>query len=109
MATGTVYAQQSFRLEVMRSARDTGGELLELAATYGPGSKAPPVHYHPQQEETFVPISGTLTMYLGEPPERVQVPTGGMIHVEPGTELQTANHGDEELLIATLQVTVALL
>ena len=56
-------------------------------------------HRHPQQEETFVPLTGTLTMYLGEPPERVDVPVGGLIHVEAGTELQTANHGEEELLL----------
>jgi quercetin dioxygenase-like cupin family protein len=65
---------------------------------YEPGAKGKR-HRHPQQEETFVPVTGTLTMYLGEPPERVEVPTGGLIHVEPGTELQTANHGDEELLL----------
>ncbi len=51
------------------------------------------------QEETFVPISGTLTMYLGEPPERVDVEPGGIVHVEAGTELQVANHGNEELLL----------
>ena len=27
------------------------------------------------------------------------MPAGGLIHVEPGTVLQTANHGDEELLL----------
>jgi len=65
---------------------------------YEPGAKGRR-HRHPHQEETFVPLTGTLTMYLGEPPERVEVPVGGLIHVEPGTELQTANHGDEELLV----------
>ena len=65
---------------------------------YEPGAKGKR-HRHQQQEETFVPVSGTLTMYLGEPPERVEVPVGGLIHVEPDTELQTANHGDEELLL----------
>ena len=65
---------------------------------YEPGARGRR-HRHPQQEETFVPLSGTLTMYLGEPPERIEVPVGGLIHVEPGTELQTANHGDQELLV----------
>jgi len=65
---------------------------------YEPGAKGRR-HWHPQQEETFVPLAGTLTMYLGEPPERVEVTVGGLIHVEPGTPLQTANHGDEELLV----------
>jgi quercetin dioxygenase-like cupin family protein len=65
---------------------------------YEPGARGRR-HRHPQQEETFVPLSGTLTMYLGEPPERIEVPVGGLIHVEPRTELQTANHGDQELLV----------
>jgi len=65
---------------------------------YEPGAKGRR-HRHPQQEETFVPLAGTLTMYLGEPPERHDVPVGGLIHVEPGTPLQTVNHGDEDLLV----------
>jgi len=44
-------------------------------------------------------IRGTLTMYLGEPPERRDVPAGGLIHVAPRTPLQTVNHGDEDLLV----------
>jgi hypothetical protein len=38
-------------------------------------------------------------MYVGDPPERQDVPTGGLIHIEAGTPLQSVNHGDEELLI----------
>jgi quercetin dioxygenase-like cupin family protein len=56
-------------------------------------------HRHPFQEETFVVLAGTLSMYLGEPPERQDVPTGGLIHVEPGTPLQTVNHGHDDLLV----------
>jgi mannose-6-phosphate isomerase-like protein (cupin superfamily) len=44
-------------------------------------------------------LAGTLTMYLGDPPERVDVPAGGLINVEPGTPLQSANHGEEDLLV----------
>jgi quercetin dioxygenase-like cupin family protein len=65
---------------------------------YEPGAKGRR-HRHPIQEETFVVLAGTLTMYLGEPPERVDVPTGGLVHVEPGTPLQTVNRGDVELLV----------
>jgi quercetin dioxygenase-like cupin family protein len=46
-----------------------------------------------------VVLSGTLSMYLGEPPERHDVPAGGLIHVEPGTPLQTVNHSDDDLLV----------
>jgi mannose-6-phosphate isomerase-like protein (cupin superfamily) len=56
-------------------------------------------HRHAEQEETFVVVRGTLSMYLGEPPERVDVPAGSVLRVEGGTELQSANHGAEELWV----------
>ena len=65
---------------------------------YPPGSKGRR-HRDTIQEETFVVLSGTLTMYLGDPPERVEVPTGGVVHVESGTVLQSANHGDDEVVM----------
>jgi quercetin dioxygenase-like cupin family protein len=65
---------------------------------YEPGAKGRR-HRHRLQEETFVVLAGTLSMYVGEPPERHDVPAGGLIHVPPGTPLQTVNHGDEELVV----------
>jgi quercetin dioxygenase-like cupin family protein len=65
---------------------------------FEPGAKGRR-HKHPIQEETFVVLAGTLSMYLGEPPERQDVPAGSLIHVEPGTALQSANHGEEDLLV----------
>jgi len=56
-------------------------------------------HRHVRQEETFVVLAGTLSMYLGDPPERHDVPTGGLAHVEPGTPLQAVNHADEDLVL----------
>jgi quercetin dioxygenase-like cupin family protein len=56
-------------------------------------------HVHAEQEETFVVLAGTLTTYLGEPPERRDVPTGGVVHATPGTPLQSANHGEVDLLV----------
>lgn len=65
---------------------------------YDPGAQGRR-HRHPLQEETFVVLAGTLSMYLGDPPERQDVPVGGLIHVEPGTALQTVNHGTDDLLV----------
>jgi len=65
---------------------------------YEPGAKGRR-HRHPIQEEVFVVLAGTLTMYLGEPPSRVDVPTGGVVRVSAGTPLQTANHGNDDLFI----------
>jgi quercetin dioxygenase-like cupin family protein len=82
-------------------------ELSELAGfahtranvwRYEPGARGRR-HRHPFQEETFVVLAGTLTMYLGEPPERHDVEERGLVHVESGTPLQIVNNGTEELVL----------
>lgn len=65
---------------------------------YEPGARGKR-HVHALQEETFVVLSGVLTIYVGEPAERVEVPAGAAITVPAGVALQSANHGDEDLLI----------
>ena len=65
---------------------------------YEPGAKGRR-HVHKLQEETFVVLSGTLSMYVGDPPDRQDVPAGALIHVEPGTPLQSVNHGHEDLVV----------
>jgi mannose-6-phosphate isomerase-like protein (cupin superfamily) len=56
-------------------------------------------HADKAQEEVFVVVSGTLTMLLGEPPERVEIGPGGVVAVDPGTPLQVRNESDSELLL----------
>lgn len=52
------------------------------------------------QEEVFVVISGTLTMLLGDPPERVEgLGPQSVVAVEPLTPLQVRNESDEELVL----------
>ena len=65
---------------------------------YEPGAKGRR-HRHKTQEETFVVLSGTLSMYVGDPPERHDVAAGSLIHVQAGTPLQSVNHGDEDLVV----------
>lgn len=65
---------------------------------YEPGAKGRR-HRHPIQEETFVVLSGELSMYLGEPPERVDIPAGGVVNVPAGTPLQTVNHASVDLVV----------
>jgi mannose-6-phosphate isomerase-like protein (cupin superfamily) len=38
-------------------------------------------------------------MYVDDPPERHDVSAGELIHVEAGTPLQAANHGDRDLVV----------
>jgi len=56
-------------------------------------------HADHAQEEVFVVLSGTLTMLLGEPPERFDLPSESVVAVEPGTPLQVRNESDEELAV----------
>ncbi len=65
---------------------------------YPPGARGRR-HLDPIQEEVFVVLDGTLTVDLGEPPERHEVPRGGVLVVQPGTILQLRNAGDEELVL----------
>lgn len=51
------------------------------------------------QEEVFVVLEGTLTMLLGEPPERADVGPHGVVSVEPGTALQLRNETGEEVVV----------
>jgi quercetin dioxygenase-like cupin family protein len=48
-------------------------------------------HADPEQEEVFVPVRGTLTALLEDPPQRVVV--------HSGTPLQLRNEADEELVL----------
>ena len=65
---------------------------------YEPGARGRR-HRHPHQEETFVVLDGALTMYLGDPPQRVDAGPGELIHVDAGTPLQVANHGPQDLVL----------
>ena len=55
---------------------------------------------HQVKEHAFVlVVDGTLSLYLGDPPERVDIPKGGLVRVGSGTPLQLVNHGDGEVLL----------
>jgi quercetin dioxygenase-like cupin family protein len=82
-------------------------ELSELAGMehvranvwrYEPGA-AGKRHRHPSQDETFVVLAGTLSIYLGDPPERRDVQAGSLVHVTSGTALQSVNHGAADLVV----------
>jgi quercetin dioxygenase-like cupin family protein len=65
---------------------------------YEPGA-AGRRHRHPAQDETFVVLAGTLSMYLGDPPERRDVPAGSLVHVPAGAPLQSVNHGEADVVV----------
>jgi mannose-6-phosphate isomerase-like protein (cupin superfamily) len=55
-------------------------------------------HVDAGQEEVFVPISGTLTLLVEEPPTRVDVSPGDVVAVHAGTPIQARNETDEEIV-----------
>ncbi len=84
-----------------RSVARLSDALTESRANvwrYPPGSVGKR-HRDLGQEEVFVVLDGTLTVDLGEPPERHEVPRGGVVVVERGTILQLRNVGNEEVVL----------
>jgi quercetin dioxygenase-like cupin family protein len=65
---------------------------------YPPGSRGRR-HADKAQEEVFVVLEGRLTMHLGEPPKRVELPAHSVAAVQPGTPLQLRNDGDEDVVV----------
>ena len=55
-------------------------------------------HIDESQEEVFVPLHGTLTLLVEDPPQRVDVEPGGVVAVHPGTPMQARNETDEEIV-----------
>ena len=51
------------------------------------------------QEEVFVVLDGTLTMLLGDPFERIDLPPRSVVSVEPGTALQLRNETYSEVVL----------
>ena len=47
-------------IKFIKTAADTGGELLEMESTYNRKTKEPPPHYHPYQAEEFTIVEGEL-------------------------------------------------
>jgi mannose-6-phosphate isomerase-like protein (cupin superfamily) len=65
---------------------------------YPPGARGRR-HREPLQEEVFCIVEGTLTMLLGEPPERFELPARSLVVVEPRTPLQLRNETDSDVLV----------
>ena len=79
----------------------TAGELTQSRARiwrYPPHTRGRR-HAEGVQEEVFVVLAGTLTMLLGDPPERVDLEPWSIVTVAPGTGIQMRNESDEEVAV----------
>ena len=82
------------RLRFLRTAADTNGELVEMEATYRPGSVEPLEHFHPRQEEHFEVVSGSLRARVGT--EDRSLAAGDELDIPRGTMHAMWNEGDDE-------------
>ena len=54
-----------FRLLLLRTGDETGGELLEMEAGYAGTGNMPPNHMHPKQVERFEVLDGSVRTIIG--------------------------------------------
>ena len=89
---GQVFRNGGNRLEVVTSAADSDGAVLELLATWGPRSPVPPAHLHPAQDERFDVLDGELWFRV-DGVEHV-VAAGSRFDVPRGCVHQVCNRQD---------------
>jgi quercetin dioxygenase-like cupin family protein len=82
------------KLRLVRTAAETGGDLLEMEATYAPGSVEPLEHFHPRQDEHFEILAGSMEAEVGG--ERRTLTAGDVLDIPAGTVHAMWNAGGEE-------------
>ena len=87
------------------TAASTGGDHVEVEATYPPHSAPPPNHLHPKQAERFTVLAGRLHVVLDGVPHDLEV--GDAIDVPVGTPHQVHGAADVDTVI-TWRTTPAL-
>lgn len=81
------------RIVFQKTAADTDGELLAFKLFLDPEGHVPGVHVHPEQEERFEVMKGTMRFQKGL--KTVVARAGDTVGVSPGTIHRSANAGDE--------------
>jgi quercetin dioxygenase-like cupin family protein len=74
------------RLVFVRTAADTGGELVEMESTWTRPGRRTPEHVHPEAEETWEVLEGSAAFRIGGEertagPGEVVVAPAGVAHV----------------------------
>jgi mannose-6-phosphate isomerase-like protein (cupin superfamily) len=81
----------AMRLRLIQTANETGGELLEMEATYSGEAGMPPAHLHPKQAEHFEVLEGSMRAKIGNEERVYEV--GEAFDVPAGTLHQMAAEG----------------
>jgi len=80
------------RIVFQKTAADTDGELLAFELFLDPDGLVPGAHVHPEQEERFEVVKGTMKFRRGL--DTVVARAGDTVVVPPGTIHRFANAGD---------------
>jgi quercetin dioxygenase-like cupin family protein len=80
------------RIEFIRTAADTRGELLEFELELTPDGHVPGAHVHPEQEERFHVLEGTMKFRLGM--RTIVAGAGETVVVPAGRTHRFVNGGD---------------
>jgi quercetin dioxygenase-like cupin family protein len=81
-------------IEFVHTAADTDGELLAIDLTLTPDGHVPGTHVHPEQEERFEVLSGTMKFKLGF--KTIIAGPGETVVVPAGKRHRFSNAGDED-------------
>ena len=93
------------RIEFLRTAADTDGELLEFELDLAPDGRVPGAHVHPEQEERFQVLEGTMKFRLGM---RTIVAEAGDSVVVPAGRVHKFTNGGDGRARARVEVVPAL-
>jgi quercetin dioxygenase-like cupin family protein len=81
------------KITFLQTARDTNGELLEIEMELAPDGHVPGAHVHPEQEERFHVLEGTMQFRMGL--KKIVAGPGETVIVPAGRVHRFANGGDE--------------
>jgi mannose-6-phosphate isomerase-like protein (cupin superfamily) len=89
----------------LRTAADTDGERLEIELRLTPDGHVPGAHVHPEQEERFEVLEGSMKFRMGF--RRIVAGPGDIVVVPKGKVHRFANAGETDA-VARVTVTPAL-
>jgi mannose-6-phosphate isomerase-like protein (cupin superfamily) len=93
VGTELVNPKAGTRTVFTATAESTGGEYVEIEATYPAHGSPPPRHFHPAQDEHFTVLSGRMNVVRGD--EEFTVDAGADFTVVRGIPHQMWPAGDE--------------
>ncbi len=93
------------RITLIQTSADTDGELLEIELELSPDGAVPGAHIHPEQEERFEVVEGTMAFRMGL--KKVVAGPGDVVTVPAGKVHAFKNTGDDTAKVR-VQVRPAL-